>query len=203
MRNVFGSCAADGRALSSLQNGYGIIYIAGSGFSEVLGYGARPLKERQLSYVEVLAKAGYTVFAINHRAAPMFRYPAIVEDAQRAVRFVRHDAATFGINAQRIGAAGGSSGAHLVSMLGTLDGKGVADDSDPVNRESAKVQCVVARAAPADMGERFVVIVPAERADSSDLAAIRINIVLKLGRRAEGTSAGPIRQNRFLPCYTS
>ena len=33
-------------------------------------------------------------------------------------------------------------------MLGTLDGKGNPDDPDPVERESAKVQCVVARAAP-------------------------------------------------------
>jgi hypothetical protein len=35
-----------------------------------------------------------------------------------------------------------------MAMLGTLDGKGNPDDPDPVERESAKVQCVVARAAP-------------------------------------------------------
>jgi dipeptidyl aminopeptidase/acylaminoacyl peptidase len=35
-------------------------------------------------------------------------------------------------------------------MLGTLDGKGDPEDPDPVNRESAKPQCVVARAAPSD-----------------------------------------------------
>ncbi len=93
-------------------------------------------------------RAGYTVFTINHRSLPRFRYPAAVEDVQRAVRFVRHNAAMFGIRPDRIGAAGGSSGGHLVSMLGTLDGKGNANDPDPVERESAKVQCVVARAAP-------------------------------------------------------
>jgi acetyl esterase/lipase len=52
--------------------------------------------------------------------------------------------------ADRIGASGGSSGGHLVSMLGTLDGKGRPSDPDPIERESAKVQCVVARAAPID-----------------------------------------------------
>jgi acetyl esterase/lipase len=73
-----------------------------------------------------------------------------VEDVQRAVRFVRNQAKRFGINADRIGASGGSSGGHLVSMLGTHDGKGRPEDPDPVERESAKVQCVVARAAPVD-----------------------------------------------------
>jgi hypothetical protein len=61
------------------------------------------------------------------------------------VRFVRHNAARDGIRADRIGAAGSSSGGHLVSMLGTLDGKGNASDPDPVERQSAKVQCVVVR----------------------------------------------------------
>jgi hypothetical protein len=45
---------------------------------------------------------GYTVFAINHRAAPRFRYPAQVEDAQRAVRFIRYHAKRYGIDPARI-----------------------------------------------------------------------------------------------------
>src|SRR5262249_56577858 len=63
---------------------------------------------------------------------------------QRATRFIRANAARYGIRADRIGALGGSSGGHLVSMLGTLDGKGDPAAVDPVDRESAKVQCVVA-----------------------------------------------------------
>jgi acetyl esterase/lipase len=72
-----------------------------------------------------------------------------VEDVQRAVRFIRYHAEEYGINPDRIGAIGGSSGGHLVSMLGVLDGKGDPDDESPINRLSAKVQCVVARATPA------------------------------------------------------
>jgi acetyl esterase/lipase len=133
-------------------NGYGIIYIAGSAWHTPMRYGARPLKEDSQTqmYAKPLLDAGYTVFAINHRAAPRFRYPAAVEDAQRAVRYVRHNAKRFGINPERIGGAGGSSGGHLVNLLGVLDGKGDSEDPDPVNRESAKVQCVVTRAAPSD-----------------------------------------------------
>ena len=102
-------------------------------------------------YAPRLTAAGYTVFSISHRAAPRFRYPAAVEDAQRAVRYVRHHAAQYNIRAERIGAVGGSSGGHLVLMLGVMDGNGDPQDADPVNRESAKVQCVVARAAPAEL----------------------------------------------------
>ncbi len=133
-------------------NGYGVIFIHGSGWSRELNADAAQLKEGEQTkiYGEPLVKAGYTVFAINHRAAPRFRYPAQVEDAQRAVRFVRYHAKRFGIDPAHIGAVGGSSGGHLVSMLGTMDGKGEANDPSPINRESAKVQCVVARAAPLD-----------------------------------------------------
>jgi acetyl esterase/lipase len=131
-------------------NSYGIVFIPGSGWTRPLGYDAAPLKEAQGQYVDALTAVGYTVFAINHRAAPRFQYPAAIEDAQRAVRYVRFHAEQYGIRADRIGASGGSSGAHLASLLGVLDGVGDLDDPDPVNRESAKVQCVVARATPID-----------------------------------------------------
>jgi len=136
----------------SRPNGFGVIYISGSGWTAPLAYGAAELKSDSQSklYATALAGGGYTVFTVNHRAAPRFRYPAPVEDVQRAVRFIRHHAKRYGISPERIGAAGGSSGGHLVSMLGTLDGKGKLRDPDPVERESAKVQCVVARAAPVD-----------------------------------------------------
>ncbi len=133
-------------------NGFGIIYVSGSGWTAPLAYNAPELKSNSQSqlYAKALASAGYTVFSVNHRALPRFRYPAPVEDVQRAVRFIRHNAKRYGIQADRIGASGGSSGGHLVSMLGTHDGKGNLKDPDPVERESAKVQCVVARAAPVD-----------------------------------------------------
>ncbi len=134
-------------------NGFGIIFIPGSGWSAPLGYAAAPLKESNQveMYVPSLTQAGYTVFAITHRATPTFHYPAPLEDAQRSVRFIRHNAAKYGINPARIGGAGGSSGGHLVSMLGTIGGPGDASDTDPVNRESARLQCIVARAAPLDL----------------------------------------------------
>ena len=137
-------------------NGYAILFIPGSGWHASLSYEAGQLKDAVKDpfhgeFFQPLVSSGYTVFVINHRAAPRFRYPAAVEDAQRAVRFIRHNAKRFGINPDRIGGVGYSSGGHLVSMLGVLDGKGDSTDTDPVNRESAKLQSVVAGGAPSDL----------------------------------------------------
>ncbi len=161
--------------------GYGIIFISGSGWTTPLAYNAEPLKQNSQSrlYASTLAKAGYTVFAISHRSLPRFRYPAQVEDSQRAVRFIRHNAAAYGIRPDRIGASGGSSGGHLVSMLGTHDGKGNPADADPVERESAKVQCVVARAAPIDFltgdNGRFILGMPRPKPGEENTAEYRLH----------------------------
>src|ERR1041384_7692133 len=92
-------------------NGFGIVFISGSGWQAGLEYGAAPLKEQQIGiWGPPLLAAGYTVFAINHRAAPRFHYPAAVDDVQRAIRYVRHHARDLEIDAHRIGGPGGSSG---------------------------------------------------------------------------------------------
>jgi acetyl esterase/lipase len=139
-------------------NGYGLLLIPGSGWHAPQGYDAIALKDGEAEccsslfvFIPSLLRSGYTLFIINHRAAPRFRFPAAVEDAQRAVRFVRSHAKDYGISAERIGAVGYSSGAHLVTMLGVLDGSGNSTDPDPVNRLSARVQCVVANAPRSDL----------------------------------------------------
>jgi hypothetical protein len=88
-------------------NGIGVIFVADSAWQARLTYGAVALKQEQISeWSPALLRAGYTVFAINHRAAPRFHYPAPVEDVQRAVRFVRYQAAQFGIEPGRLGGLG-------------------------------------------------------------------------------------------------
>jgi acetyl esterase/lipase len=135
-------------------NGYGVIFIAGSGWHAPLGYGAPGLKDQQVSdWGPTLLRAGYMVFSVNHRAAPRFHYPAAVEDVQRAVRFIRHHAEKFGIDPSRIGGVGGSSGAHLVGLVAMLAAPGKHDDADAVNRQPATLQAVVLRAGPSNLLE--------------------------------------------------
>src|SRR5688572_15216435 len=138
-------------------NGYGVIFISGSGWQSALNYGAIGLKEGQIgTWGPPLLSAGYTVFAINHRATPRFHYPAPVEDVQRAIRFVRHHARQYNIDPNRLGGVGGSSGAHLIGLVALLGQAGIAGDSDPVNREPATLQAIVLRAAPTDLGKMSV-----------------------------------------------
>ncbi len=128
-------------------NGYGIVFVPGSGWTAPMSPDADPLKSgmnRTHLGGQALLEAGYTVFSINHRAAPNHFYPAPVEDAQRAVRFVRYNAARFRINPDRIGALGGSSGGQLALLLAVMDNEGQLDDPSEVNRVSAKVQTVAA-----------------------------------------------------------
>lgn len=133
-------------------NGFAVLTVGGTGWHLPLAFGAIGQKDRAYAPdLDALLSAGYTVFRVNHRAAPRFRYPAALEDVQRAVRFIRFHAQRFGIDPNRIGGWGFSSGAHLVALLGVLDGGGDASDPDPVNRVSAKLQCVIAGALPADL----------------------------------------------------
>lgn len=136
-------------------NRRGILLIPGSGWHNPgEGYADPELKagyEYINSVRDALVARGFTVFVANHRSAPVFTYPAAVEDAQRAVRFVRHHASRFGVDPDLLGALGHSSGAHLVAMLGVEDGFGREHDDDAVETNSSKVQAVVAIAAPFDL----------------------------------------------------
>lgn len=133
-------------------NGAGVVFVPGSAWTASLAYDAVGLKETQVrDWAPALLAAGYTVFAVNHRATPRFAYPAPVEDVQRAVRFVRHHAERFGVRPDRLAGIGGSSGGHLMGMVSMLGAPGMADDPDAVNRQPATIQCVVLRAAPTDL----------------------------------------------------
>lgn len=133
-------------------NGFGVVFISGSGWQASTEYGATPLKEQQIDlWGPPLLAVGYTVFAINHRAAPRFHYPAAIDDVQRAIRFIRFHAGDYGIDPAHLGGVGGSSGGHLVGLAAMLASPGNPADADPVNRESAALQAVVLRAPLLDL----------------------------------------------------
>ncbi|HEU4778378.1 MAG TPA: alpha/beta hydrolase [Steroidobacteraceae bacterium] len=133
-------------------NGYGIVFISGSGWQADSGYGAGPLKNNQIDlWGPPLTAAGYTVFAINHRGAPRFHFPAALEDTQRAIRFVRAHAKEYGIDGARLGGLGGSSGGNLIGLAAMLAAPGDSGDADIVNRESSALQAIVLRAAVSDL----------------------------------------------------
>lgn len=94
------------------------------------------------AFYDELLRRGYTVFAVMHGSQPKFAIPEILEDMHRAVRFIRHHAAEYHIDPDRIGISGGSAGGHLSLMQGTAGAAGNPAAKDPVDRESSRVQAV-------------------------------------------------------------
>lgn len=95
-------------------------------------------------------KAGYTTFVVVHGSQPRFHIDEIVPDVQRAVRFVRANAASYGIDPDKIGVTGGSAGGHLSLMLAVKGAAGNPKAPDPVDRASSVVNAVACYYPPTD-----------------------------------------------------
>lgn len=124
-------------------NGCAIIYMVSGGW-----FSAKEAVNQRF-YDAFLAR-GYTVFAVVHGSQPKFTVPEITQDIHRAVRFVRHNAARWGVNPDQFGITGASAGGHLSLTLGTQGGPGKADAKDPVDRASSAVQAVACFFPPTD-----------------------------------------------------
>jgi acetyl esterase/lipase len=99
---------------------------------------------------EFLARSGFVAFAVDYRLfqGTQNRWPAQLDDVQRAVRWVRANAARYHVNAEKMGAFGHSAGAQLAALLGMEDTR---DNSDPaLAKYSSRVQAVVDASGPTD-----------------------------------------------------
>jgi acetyl esterase/lipase len=66
---------------------------------------------------------GYVVFSINYRLAgrPNGTWPAQIQDVQKALKYIRANAAQFRIDPSRIASLGVSAGGHLATMVALRD----------------------------------------------------------------------------------
>ena len=98
---------------------------------------------------------GFTIFIVYHGSGSKYFLPDIVDDLHRSVRFIRADAARFGVDPRRLGAFGGSSGGHLTLMLATTGDDGDPKAGDELLRTSDRLAAVVAYYPPTDIRPWF------------------------------------------------
>ena len=94
---------------------------------------------------------GYAIVSMNYRLTGEARFPAQINDCKAVVRWVRANAAKYGFDPDRIGAAGGSAGGHLVALLGTSgDVKELEGDVGGNLAYSSRVRAVCDLCGPTD-----------------------------------------------------
>ncbi len=101
-------------------------------------------------YAQPFTSHGITVFEVVHGSIPRFPVGEILKDIKRAVRYVRFHAADFGIDPNKIGISGGSSGGHLSITTAATGDDGDPNAKDPVNRVSSRINAVACFFPPTD-----------------------------------------------------
>lgn len=119
----------------------------------VLIYGGAWIMRNQRSEIpkaKWLATQGYAAAVIDYRLSSEAKFPAQIYDCKAAVRWLRANAAKYGLDAAHIGAWGESSGAHLACLLGTTGNVAVLEGDLGNTNESSQVQAVVDFFGPTD-----------------------------------------------------
>lgn len=65
---------------------------------------------------QYIASRGYTVFAIDYRHAPKYRFPAQLDDVRTALSFIHKHAVEYEADPERMVLLGRSAGAHLAML---------------------------------------------------------------------------------------
>ncbi len=92
---------------------------------------------------------GYAVASIGYRLSGDAIWPAQIEDCKAAVRWLRANAAKYGLDPDRFAAWGASAGGHLATMVGTAGGVKEFEVGENLG-VSSRVQAVVDYFGPTD-----------------------------------------------------
>lgn len=117
------------------------------------GYGGLAPHEGN-DYALWLNQHGVTCFVLRYRLGSHgYRHPVMLEDAARAVRWVRAHAADYKVDPHRVGIMGSSAGGHLASTLLTHFDAGDTNSADAVERQSSRPDLGILCYAVITMGE--------------------------------------------------
>jgi len=116
--------------------GAAVVVCPGGGYGGLAPHEGQPI-------AEWLASNGITAFVLKYRLGPRYRHPAMIDDANRAIRTVRAKASEFGIDPKRIGILGFSAGGHLASTAGTHYDAGKPGATDTIEQASSRPDFMV------------------------------------------------------------
>jgi acetyl esterase/lipase len=108
-----------------------VVVLPGGGYTHVVMEKEGAVEARWLN------DHGLSAYVLQYRLSPAYRYPAPMQDGERAVRFVRSHAKEWGLRADAIGVWGFSAGGHLAGYLATANNAGDAAAADAVERVSS------------------------------------------------------------------
>ena len=81
-------------------------------------YGGGPAAQfNQVGGWQIFARHGLAIFSIQYRLGQDGGFPENIHDCRNAIRFIRHHAARFNIDPNRIDVTGGSAGGYLSLMV--------------------------------------------------------------------------------------
>ena len=92
----------------------------------------------------MLADAGFVTASIFYRLSGDSPFPADIQDCKCAIRYLRANAKTYGIDPDRIGVAGASAGGHLAELVATADDKAGLEGDGGWQNVSSRVQAASA-----------------------------------------------------------
>ena len=125
-----------------------ILFVQGSAWTT-------PNWNYEIPMLSRYAEEGYAVATVKHRSAlDGYVFPAFLTDVKCAIRFLRANAAKYGIDPARVLAFGTSSGGNTVCLLG-LTGDDPALRTEEYADQSDAVCAVVSCFAPTDLTALF------------------------------------------------
>jgi acetyl esterase/lipase len=122
-----------------------VFYIHGGGWQggDKKGFAAKPFLDAGISVVAINYR--YVKQAVELKVEPPVKAP--LEDAARALQFVRSKASEWNLDKKRIGATGGSAGGCSSLWLAFHEDMAQPDSADPIARESTRLYCAAVNGA--------------------------------------------------------